>query len=410
MKRVLVIDDDPAIRKIASKRLQAEAIETLTASDGAEGLRIVREARPDVVLLDLMMPRMHGFTVIQEIRNDPSLKDVKIVVTSAKSFSGDIETARRIGANRYLPKPYNLEELWNIVAELLGETRPAFSVRFWGTRGSIATPGMGTVKYGGNTSCTEVRCGDELLILDAGTGIRPLGVSLSNEFGRKPIKGHIFVSHTHWDHIQGFPFFTPAFGLGNEFTIYHLHGTEKPLERVFRGQMDSDYFPIRLSDMMAKLTFRELQSEVHLGEAQISYFFLNHPGVAVGFRIDFSGRALVYLTDHETYERLSPNGPSPNPLDLEVARFAANADLFICEAQYTEEEYEQKKGWGHSTFLDALERAAEAKVRKMAIFHHDPAHDDGFLDRILEFCEKTVAERHYNYSCLLAQEGMAIEL
>jgi ribonuclease BN (tRNA processing enzyme) len=116
------------------------------------------------------------------------------------------------------------------------------------------------------------------------------------------------------------------------------------------------------------------------------------------------------MTDHETYARLSPNGPSPSPLDLEVARFAENADLFICEAQYTDEEYEQKKGWGHSTFLDALERASPAKVRRMAIFRHDPAHDDGFLDRILEFCRNTVVDRNYTFSCFLAQEGMALEL
>jgi CheY-like chemotaxis protein len=155
VKKILVIDDDPSISTIASKRLQSEEIQTLTASDGAEGLRMVREARPDVVLLDLMMPKVHGFTVIREIRENPSLSNVKIVVTSAKSFSGDIETARRLGADRCLPKPCNLQELWQVVAELLGTRLPGFTVRFWGTRGSIATPGQGTVKYGGNTSCTE---------------------------------------------------------------------------------------------------------------------------------------------------------------------------------------------------------------------------------------------------------------
>ena len=410
MKTVLVVDDDPSTLTIASTRLQAEGVRTLTADNGADGLRMVKEQRPNVVVLDLMMPKMHGYTLIQEIRNDPDLNHVRILVTSAKTYSSDIERTRRLGADRYLTKPYNLQEFWNTIAELLGETRPTFTIRFWGTRGSIATPGEATNKYGGNTPCTEVRCGEQLLILDAGTGIRVLGLSLLREFQQKPIKGHIFVGHTHWDHIQGFPFFAPAFNADNEFTIYSLHGAEKPLQKVFRGQMDSDYFPIPLSEMKAKLHFCELESEVHIGEIHVSFIYLNHPGLAVGFRIWFAGRSVVYLSDHESYGRLSPQGPSPNPLDVEMEHFAENADLLICDAQYTEEEYAQKKGWGHSTFLDVLERAAQARVKRLAVFHHDPSHDDAFLDRIEEFCQKTIVDRNYAFSCFLAREGTTIEL
>jgi phosphoribosyl 1,2-cyclic phosphodiesterase/ActR/RegA family two-component response regulator len=410
MKKVLVVDDDPSILTIASNRLKAESVETLTAANGADGLQMVREHCPDVVVVDLMMPKMHGYTLIQEIRSDPRLSHVKILVTSAKTYSSDVQRTLRLGADRYLSKPYDLQEFWNTIAELLVGNRSPFTVRFWGTRGSIATPGQATTKYGGNTACTEVRCGDQLLILDAGTGIRVLGASLLSEFQQRPIKGHIFVGHTHWDHIQGFPFFAPAFNPSNEFTIYSLHGAEKPLVNVFRGQMDNDYFPVPLSEMKANLKFCELESDVDLGEIQVSYIFLNHPGLAVGFRISFAGRSLVYLSDHENYGRLAPGGPSPNPMDLEITRFAENADLLVSEAQYTEEEYEQKKGWGHSTFLDALERAAQAKVKRLAIFHHDPSHEDAFLDRILEFCQLTIAHRNYTFSCSLAQEGTSIEL
>ncbi len=410
MKKVLVVDDDPAILTIASKRLQSESIQTLIADNGTDGLRIVREQRPDVVVTDLMMTKMHGYTLIQEIRNDPTLSHVKILVTSAKTYASDVERTRRLGADRYLSKPYDLKEFWETIAELLEEKQPSFTIRFWGTRGSIATPGPDTTKYGGNTSCTEVRCGEQLLILDAGTGIRVLGQSLLSEFQQKPIKGHIFIGHTHWDHIQGFPFFAPAFNPNNEFSIHSLHGAEKPLEKVFRGQMDSDYFPVRLSDMKANLRFCELESDVDLGEIRVSYIFLNHPGLAVGFRISFAGRSLVYVSDHENYARLAPGGPIPNPMDLEIARFAENADLLISEAQYTEDEYAQKKGWGHSTFLDALERAEQAKVKRLAIFHHDPSHDDAFMDQILEFCQQTIADRSYNFSCFVAQEGTSIEI
>jgi len=410
MKKVLVVDDDPSMLTLALNRLQTESVEVLTADNGADGLHMAREHRPDVVVLDLMMPKMHGYTLIQEIHNDPALSHVKILVTSAKAYASDVERTLRLGADRYLTKPYDLQEFWNTVSELLEEKRPPFTVRFWGTRGSIATPGEATVKYGGNTACTELRCGDQLLILDAGTGIRGLGVSLVSEFQEKPITGHIFVGHTHWDHIQGFPFFAPAFNPANEFSIYSLHGAEKPLKKVFRGQMDSDYFPVLLSDMKAHLEFCELESEVNLGPTRVSYVFLNHPGLAVGFRIWFSGRSVVYISDHENYGRLAPDGPSPNSMDLDIARFAEDAELLISEAQYTEEEYAQKKGWGHSTFLDALERAAQAKVKRLAIIHHDPSHDDAFLDGILGFCQKTIADRGYTFSCFLAQEGTSVEI
>ena len=410
MKKVLIVDDDPSILTIASKRLRAGGLQIWTANDGEEGFRLATLYRPDLLILDLMMPKMHGYAVIQAIRNDPEMSHVKLLVTSAKVYTSDIDRVLKMGADRYLGKPYGLEEFWETVTQLLGESGGSFLVRFWGTRGSIASPGPYTVKYGGNTACTEVRCGEQLLILDAGTGIRPLGDSLMKEFQQKPIKGHILVGHTHWDHIQGFPFFSPAFSAGNEFTIYSLRGAEKPLERVFRGQMDSDYFPVRLTDMKAKLEFCELQSDVDLGETKVSYTFLNHPGLAVGFRIQYGGRSLGYLSDHETYARLNPDGPSPNPLDLDVAHFVEHVELLICEAQYTEEEYEEKRGWGHSTFLDALERAAQAQVKRLAIFHHDPSHEDAFLDGIQEFCDKTIAERNYNFTCFLAREGMTTEV
>ena len=410
MKKVLIVDDDPSILKIASMRLRAEAVEILTAGDGAEGLRLAREHRPAVVVLDLMMPKVHGFTVLQQIREDPALRQIKILVTSAKGYASDVERIQQLGADRYLRKPYDLQEFWEVVSELLGERKARFAVRFWGTRGSIATPGPATVKYGGNTACTEVRCGQHLLILDAGTGIRMLGLSLNEEFEGRPIRGHIFVGHTHWDHIQGFPFFEPAFKAGNEFTIYSLRGAEKPLERIFRGQMDSDYFPVRLTDLKANLKFSELESDVDLGGPRVSYVFLNHPGLAVGFRIRFEGRSVTYISDHETYSRLNPEGQTPSPLDLEIARFAANTELLICEAQYTEEEYESKRGWGHSTFLDVLERAAQARAKSLAVFHHDPSHDDRFLDGIEEFCSQTVQERNYGFRCFLAREGMTVEL
>ena len=211
MKTVLVVDDDPSVLTIASKRLQAEGVRTLTAADGADGLRKAKEHRPDVVVLDLMMPGMHGYTLIQQIRNDPDLGHVRILVTSSKTYSSDIERTKRLGADRYLSKPYDLQEFWATVAELLGDTRPPFTIRFWGTRGSIATPGEATNKYGGNTACTEVRCGEQLLILDAGTGIRVLGIVAAPGVPAKADqRPHLRRTHALGSH-SGIPFLRPGF-------------------------------------------------------------------------------------------------------------------------------------------------------------------------------------------------------
>jgi ribonuclease Z len=143
---------------------------------------------------------------------------------------------------------------------------------------------------------------------------------------------------------------------------------------------------------------------------RVSYVFLNHPGLAVGFRVRFEGRSLTYISDHETYGRLRAGESGSDSMDAEVAGFAANSDLLICEAQYTEEEYELKRGWGHSTFLDVLERTAQARAKSLAIFHHDPSHDDQFLDGMEDYCRETIQERNYGFRCFLAREGMALEL
>ncbi|MBK8282599.1 MAG: response regulator [Saprospiraceae bacterium] len=209
MTKVLLIDDNAAILTFMAARLKSENVETLTADNGADGLRIAREHYPDVVVLDLMMPKMHGYTLIQEIRNDTNLSKVKILVISAKTYTADLERTIRLGADRYLSKPFDLQVFWKTIADPSGRNQITFlTFRFWGVRGSIATPGPDTVKYGGNTACTEVRCGEQLLILDAGTGIRQLGLSLLHEFKQKPINAHIFCRAHSLGSYSGIPFCT----------------------------------------------------------------------------------------------------------------------------------------------------------------------------------------------------------
>ncbi len=410
MEKIVLVDDDADIRRVVEIRLRMAGFQVLTAADGETGLQLIRAEKPRLALLDLMMPRKHGFAVCQEIRSDPNLRGIRIIVTSAKTYAPDVKKAKELGADVYLTKPYDMEVLIKTIKETLSSADSAFTVKFWGTRGSIATPGPATLRYGGNTSCVEVRCGETVLLFDCGTGARPAGLALSQEFQGRPLRVHIFVSHTHWDHIQGFPFFLPAYVAGNQVSIYSLRGSDKSLEKLFTGQMDTNYFPVDLTSMMAKLEFIELEGPVEIGDAKVSHVYLNHPGIAIGFRVDRAGKSVVYLTDHENYCRLSGDNEFNRKLDREIDDFASGTDLYIREGQYTEEEYPSKRGWGHSTWKDAVDSAHTAKVRRLCLFHHDPLCDDVILDRILAACRTYASERGAEFECMAAAEDQQLTL
>lgn len=259
----------------------------------------------------------------------------------------------------------------------MANSQQQFTVRFWGVRGSIACPGSSTVRYGGNTSCVEMRVGGKILVFDGGTGLRVLGQSLLREM---PIEAHLFFTHSHWDHIQGFPFFTPAFVKVNQF---HIYGTVAPngstIEQRLNDQMLHPNFPVPLQIMGADLKFRDIEigETVDLGAVTVESALLNHPGEAVGYRVNWNGYAAAYITDTEHF---------PDRLDENVLWLARNADVMIYDATYTDAEYYSEKsskvGWGHSTWQEAVKVAKAARVKKLVIFHHDPLHDDDFMDQI----------------------------
>ncbi len=270
-------------------------------------------------------------------------------------------------------------------------------VRFWGTRGSIATPGPSTVRFGGNTLCVELITNQgERLIFDCGTGARPLGIDLNHSVPR-PLRATILLSHTHWDHIQGFPFFAPAFVPGNEFTICAPDGVGSSLANVLAGQMEFTYFPVKLDQLPAKIAFRDLSEGQHnINGIGVKAQYLNHPATCLGYRIETDGVAVVYLTDHEPFsETLWRSDAPPGMLesilhagDRRHAEFMRGADLVIHDSQYTPREYEAKKNWGHSTHKYAVELAAAAGVRHLALIHHDPLHDDA---KVLEMEQQAIA-------------------
>lgn len=265
-------------------------------------------------------------------------------------------------------------------------------VRFWGTRGSIATPGPGTVRFGGNTSCVEVTTnGGACFILDCGTGARALGAALMAQTPG-PITATILLSHTHWDHIQGFPFFVPLFIPGNRITVCGPEGSARSLREVLAGQMEFTYFPVDIGQLPATITFQELEEGTHeIGGARIVAQYLHHPAMTLGYRIEADDAVVAYLCDHEPFsETFSRDSRASNVEsfahvgDRRHAQFMAGAGLVIHDAQYTPEEYPTKKNWGHSTYEYAVDLAAAAAVRELALTHHDPAHDDAFIKGVEE--------------------------
>jgi len=271
-------------------------------------------------------------------------------------------------------------------------------VKFWGVRGSIPSPGPETVKYGGNTACLEITTNSgRRIIIDAGSGIRALGNHLmATEQKNFPLKMDIFLTHTHWDHIHGYPFFVPAYIPGNEFTIHGPVNYSGKLSKIFSAQMDYTYYPIRLEEAGANVKFNELKEGVfYLDEIKITATYLNHPISCLGYRIEADGKIFCTVYDHEQYHNLfTQEGEKDSPeaaeaqeivdiMNNKIIEHIKDADFLVYDGQYhTQEEYEDKKGWGHSTTDDAINAAIKANVKNLAIFHHDPQRKDSELDAL----------------------------
>ena len=285
-------------------------------------------------------------------------------------------------------------------------------VRFWGTRGSIAKPGPSTLRYGGNTSCVEVRTADgTLIILDCGTGAHGLGKALTGS-GQDAQGGHLLISHTHWDHIQGFPFFSPLRLPSSEWDVYGPRGVGSSLRETLAGQMNYTYFPVDLSGLDASVRYHELvEGAFELGDVRVEARYLNHPAVTLGYRLEADGVVVVYATDHEPHSRPLALGERVSDLTREDdahAVFLEGADLVIHDTQYTAEEYPDYVGWGHSTVEYVVDRTRDKGIRRVALFHHDPMRDDEGVDRLVGVARDRLAGAAERMEVFGAAEGMTL--
>ncbi len=431
-KRILIVDDTESIRIMVETFLKNAGYEVATASDGEECFLVVRSFQPELILLDIMMPGIHGFDVLKQLKSDPETEHIGIIICSGKDYIPEKYLALQHRAFAYITKPFLHDSLLAAVSEYFSiphtpietiakseDRQQQFKVslniskpyiRFWGTRGSIPVSGAAFIRHGGNTPCLEINDGHSIVIIDAGTGIRELGLKLRSEPSR-PL--HLFIGHTHWDHIQGFPFFVPAYSQGTTLTVYGASGFGKDLRSIFSGQLDTDYFPVQLHDLPSTIMFCEMkENPIIFGTLNMHWCYVHHQGATVGFKFSLNGKIIVYITDNE-FLRGYLGAPDVDrvPPDIlvqynDLIQFISNADVMVSESQYTNEEYVNKIGWGHTSLTNGCLLCKLGNIKRWIVTHHDPMHTDEFLDNKLFLTRQILESIGYPIPVSNAVDGL----
>ena len=405
-EKILIIDDDPALLELAGKYLEKVGFETHLLQDSSLALDKMETLKPHVVFIDLMMPKVDGFHLIKEIRERKEFSETKIIVISAKSFEFDKDRAYEMGAQYFIKKPLEYKKLHEIVNRVI---KDELKVTFWGTRGTLAKPGPDTLKYGGNTSCVSLEfTKDRLFIFDAGTGVTELGKYLISHNRRQ--KMNLFITHPHWDHINGFPFFMPVYQHGNEMVVYGSSHGNISLREVIGGQMESIYFPVTIKEFASRVYFKEImEGEYDVEGISLKAIMLNHPGITLGYRAtNSSGKSVAYITDNEIIpEDIEKN---KNYLRNKLVAFLKGVDILIHDSSYFDDEYRKRVGWGHPAISEVLRLAEAAEVKNLYLSHHDPDHDDAKVAEKEAFGRRYFEKRKLDIGCFSAIEGNSVVL
>lgn len=422
-------EEQEALKKTLS------SFEVHFASSSSDCLEKCTSLKPSLLLIDLMFPKMHGIEIVQHLK--AAGISIGIILISDQPMIQAYEAARSLKIDEYLIRPFSAEKLRDIcehyfrgnihlspfhIEEKHEESshcyipkihNPDHYIKFWGTRGSSAVSGSDYVRFGGNSSCLEIRSGDDLIIIDAGTGIRPLGELLTNSRSQKI---HLFLGHTHWDHITGFPFFSPIYDPEVHLSIWAPVGFEVDTRELFNKMLASTFFPVRLEDIRARIEFHDLRDgdKIMIGNLNISTHYAYHPGATLCFRIQHGKHSIGYVTDNEFL--LGYHG-HPGAIDRghrllkpyqSQIQFLEGVDLLIHEAQYSPFEYQERVGWGHSSISNATILVKHAKARDWLITHHDPKHTDAQLAKKLQLHRDILEDCHIDCKVSMAFDGLAI--
>jgi CheY-like chemotaxis protein len=390
-----VVDDDPDILALIGALLEKGGHEVVLLESSRRALRDIPQARPDCVITDVMMPELDGFELTRELRRRPELGSTKIVVLSAKSYEFDRRRAKELGADGYITKPIQRDTFLKSVIDIVSEQ---VIVSYWGVHGTLPVPGPDTVRYGGNTPCVSVEIGGEpLYIFDCGSGIKKLSDHLIRSTTQR-LTGRIFISHTHWDHINTVAFFAPLYARGNEFEIYGPYQGDLTIDRAVSAQMEGVYFPVTIREFGARLIFRDLREEsLSFGPIRVDTMLLSHPGYCLGYRVLARGRKICYITDNELY---LPGDPRHDARYVErLAEYVHGADVLITDTTYRDHEYPAKVDWGHSCVSQVVDLAVRAQVKRLHLFHHDPDQSDDDIDMKVKEAREGLEKRGAAIEC-----------
>lgn len=439
-KRLLIADPSAHVLEITRGASKASNYDLITAISGPDCLNKLTEDKPDILIIDLMLPHMHGIEILRKVREDESMRHIGVIILSYNLMIQNYHAAIEAGVNSFLVKPFDPEYLFTLVERFFaGNLHPdPFAIkstvtpehsdcyipthemhksylRFWGTRGSNAVAGADYIRYGGNTCCLEVRYEDTFLVIDAGTGIRQLGELIATE---EHAAINLFIGHTHWDHITGFPFFAPIYQKNCKVTIWAPVGFEKNAKDLFTDMLAYSYFPVRLDEMRSKVTFKELRDgkPLNIGKISVESHFTNHPGPTFCFKLTMPGKTIGYVTDNELLlgylghpKEIGIDHPLLEP-HLSLIEFLKGCDTIVHEAQYFPSEYPTKIGWGHSSMSNAAVLIKHTGCKDWIVTHHDPQHVDATLQKKLQMHKNILDDCEIDATVTMAYDGLLIPL
>lgn len=436
---LLIADSDKQILDAICKCKEARRYHIETALSGKECLDKIQKHAPELIVIDFMLPGMHGIELLNVIRKAPLMKKTGVILTAYHSMIQNYHVALQMGASYCLDKPFTPQKLFSLIDRFfagslspapflekkkpkhptshhaLHHTTPSHNtfIKFWGTRGSNPVAGPEYIRFGGNTCCLEVRDGDDLVIIDAGTGIRSLGSLLVNK-SAKPY--HVLFSHTHWDHLLGFPFFHPIYEPEAEVHLWAPVGFDKTTKELFSEMLAYSYFPVALDDIKSKILFQDIRDSQKLSFGKIKIFthYSFHPGSSLCFKIHLSGKVIGYVTDNEflfgfhgSFDKVRKQKEMTHPYQSMID-FFSGCDVMIHEAQYTDDEYIQREGWGHSSLSNAAAFIKLTNIKDWIVTHHDPKHTDAELLENAERLKIILNELNHPCQVRMAYDGMLL--
>lgn len=395
-----VVDDDKSELEFMVNALEEAGHVVFSSLSSVSAAAEIFTRKPDCIITDLMMPNIDGLELCMKIRENPDFADVRIVVISGKHYEFDELRARELGANGYIKKPLKKESFLAKVTEIMEDK---IDLRYWGVRGTIPVSGEQVNRYGGATVCVTLGFANEqFFIFDAGSGIRDLGAWILGN--RRRLSAKLFISHPHWDHINALPFFAPLYIQGNEFEICGPAQANLSMRDLISAQMEGVYFPITIREFASNVFFRDLREETFdISGITVRTRLLSHPGYCLGYRVDYNGRSICYVTDNELF---LPDSDAYNAYYVEcLTDFVRDSDVLITDTTYTDAVYKTKVGWGHSCVSQVVDLAHNAEVKELHLFHHDPSESDDDIDAKLKAAQDGLTARDSKTRVLAPAQG-----